>query len=82
MELSPMRARNSGKFSDERADFPIGSSQKPSHRKHLHECSDSSDDEGRIDGELISHGKSKGHNRFRRDKSPPSESDQSPQVCC
>lgn len=82
MELSPTRVRKSGLFSDERNDFPRGSSDKPKHKKHRRECSESSEDEGRSDGELIAHGKSKGHHRLRRDKSESSESDQSPEVCC
>ena len=45
-------------------------------KHHREYCSDSSEDEGRSDGELIAHGKSKGHHRHRRDKSESSESDQ------
>jgi hypothetical protein len=81
MELSPSRVRNNGMFSNERNDFPRGSSQKPKYGKHQRECLISSEDEGRSDGELIAQGKSKGHHRPRRDKSATSESDQSPQVC-
>ena len=83
MEISPTHVRNRGLFSYVRHDLPGGSMKKTKHMKHHRgECSDSSEDEGRSDGELIAHRHLKGQHRHRRVNSDSSQSDQSPQVSC
>jgi len=83
MEMSPRHVRKSGLFSDIRNDFPGGSMKSINHSKHQRiESIDSSEDEGRSDGELIAYRKSRGHHRHKRPNADSTESDQCPQVSC